>query len=130
MPEFSEAPASVREYCDLRDASGLGAFPEENARIGLSNTLTGVWLREEGPLIAMARIIGDGGCFAQVTDVAVHPDFQRQGLGAKVMAEILKQAHERLPKNLYLSLIADPGAENLYVKFDFEPRHGMSVILQ
>lgn len=129
MPEFSETPATVREYCDLRDVSGLGAFPEENAKIGLANTLTAVWLRDCGRLIGMARIIGDGGCFAQVTDVAVHPDFQRQGLGAKIMERLLQQARETLPRDLYLSLIADPGAENLYEKLGFEPRYGMSLII-
>ncbi|NNJ67391.1 MAG: GNAT family N-acetyltransferase [Boseongicola sp.] len=129
MPEFSKTPATVREYCDLREASGLGAFPMENARIGLANTLTAVWLRDGDRLVGMARIIGDGGCFAQVTDVAVHPDFQRQGLGAKIMAQLLQQARETLPSDLYLSLIADPGAENLYEKSGFEPRYGMSLIL-
>ncbi len=126
MPSFSTDAATVREYCALRDASGLGAFPDENARIGLANTLTAVWLRHEGRLIGMARIIGDGGCFAQVTDVAIHPDFQRQGLGARVMEQLLLQARETLPKDLYISLIADPGAENLYAKFGFKSLHGMA----
>lgn len=126
MPSFSARAATVREYCDLRDAAGLVAFPEENACIGLANTLTAVWLRDAGRLIGMARIIGDGGCFAQVSDVAIHPDFQRQGLGARVLEQLLRQARETLPNGLYLSLIADPGAENLYAKFGFDSRHGMA----
>ena len=129
MPEFSQSPFPFREYCDLRDASDLGAFSEDNATIGLTNTLTGVWLRKGDRLIAMARIIGDGGCFAQITDVDVHPDFQRQGRAAKIMAQLLQQARETLPGELYLSLIADRGAENLYAKFGFEPRHAMPLIL-
>ncbi|MFD2882298.1 hypothetical protein ACFTAO_51075 [Paenibacillus rhizoplanae] len=31
----------------------------------------------------MGRVIGDGGCFFQVTDIAVKPSFQGRGLGKK-----------------------------------------------
>lgn len=123
---FSDRPASVAEYRALRDASGLGAFPEENSRIGLAATLVGVWLRDGERLVGMARIIGDGGCFGQVTDVAVHPDYQGRGLGTRIMARLLEAARETLPADLFLSLIGDPGAERLYEKMGFAARYGMA----
>jgi GNAT superfamily N-acetyltransferase len=78
----------------------------------------------------MGRLIGDGGCFAQITDIAVHPDHQRQGLGTQVMAALMGWAEANLPKGCYISLIADPGAENLYAKFGFTERYGMARYLR
>lgn len=127
---WADEVPSLDDYFALREATGLGAFPAEAARIGLAATLCAVSARDgDGRLVAMARLIGDGGCFAQVTDVAVHPDLQGQGIGTQVMKRLMARAKERLPKGCYVSLIADPGAERLYARFGFTDRHGMAVTL-
>lgn len=126
MRRFSAELATVPEYCDQRYAALLGAFPEQNARSPLASTLTAIWLRDERHLSGMVHIIGDGGCLAHIADVATHPDFERQGLGASMLEQLLRQARKILPKDRYLSLIADPDAENLYAKFGFESLHGMA----
>ena len=58
----------------------------EAARKGLPNTLYGVSLRHDDEVIGMGRIIGDGGCFYTVVDIAVAPPFQGRGLGKRIMA--------------------------------------------
>ncbi|MDP5216796.1 GNAT family N-acetyltransferase [Ruegeria sp. 2205SS24-7] len=126
MPEFSTAPPSIAEFRALRDAAGLGSFSIAATEIALANTLHGVWLRERDTLIGMARLIGDGGCFAQVTDVTVHPRFQGRGHGGTIMRRLMTWAHEHLPPDCYISLIADPGAERLYASAGFSPRTGMA----
>ncbi len=127
MNRFSEVAASVDEYLSLRRAAGLSGYSVEAATAGLAATLHGAWLREEdGRLIGMGRLIGDGGCFVQVTDIAVHPDFQRQGLGRRIMENLMGWAERNLPTSCYISLIADPGAERLYESFGFELRTGMA----
>ena len=123
----SDRAASVEEYLGLRRAAGMGDFPAENAAIALSATLHGVWFRDpEARLRAMGRLIGGGGCFAQITDIAVDPDYQRQGWGTKVMQTLMTWAERELPRRCYVSLIADPGAERLYEKFGFGLRTGMA----
>ncbi len=98
----------------------------EATEIALRNTLHAVWIRDEaGQLVAMARLSGDGGCFAVVTDVAVHPEVQRQGLGLRVMRTLMQWADENLPSGTIISLIADEGADALYRKVGFELRTGM-----
>ncbi|MBF9036883.1 GNAT family N-acetyltransferase [Rhodobacterales bacterium HKCCE2091] len=127
MIDFDGAPASVAEYLALRSAAGLSPYDPDAARIGLSATLHGTWGRDaDGALVAMGRLVGDGGCFAQVTDIAVRPDRQRQGLGRAVMTRLMDWAGANLPAGCYLSLIADPGAERLYESFGFELRTGMA----
>ncbi|MEM9756707.1 MAG: GNAT family N-acetyltransferase [Pseudomonadota bacterium] len=126
----STRAATAEEYTELREVAGMGVAPVATARIGLAGTLHAVWLRDEGgALVAMGRLIGDGGCFAQVTDIAVRPDLQRRGLGTQVMTGLMTWARANLPTGCYVSLIADPGAEHLYAKFGFTSRHGMSITI-
>ena len=69
----------------------------------------------------MGRVVGDGGCNFEVVDIAVHPDYQRQGLGTLVMAAIMSYIETNAPKSAYVSLIADNHASALYAKFGFQP---------
>ncbi len=126
MPEFSDRPATVAELRALREAAGLGAFSEAGTAVALNNTVYAAWLRDGDELVGMGRLVGDGGCFAQLTDIAVHPRLQKQGFGTQIMAQLMGWAETNLPPDCYISLIADPGAEALYTKYGFQPRNGMA----
>jgi len=125
-PEFSDLCPSVAAFQALRAAAGLSAFDAQATKVALGHTLYGAWLYQGEDLVGMARLIGDHGCFAQVTDVAVHPELQRQGWGDQIMTRLMVWADQNLPSGCYISLIADPGAEALYVKHGFDPRTGMA----
>ena len=68
----------------------------------------------------MGRIVGDGGLNYEVVDIAVHPDYQRQGLGSRIMTALMAYLEREAPSSAYVSLIADHGAPALYSKFGFE----------
>ena len=118
--------ATVEAYRALRRAAGLSTTSPDATRTGLSRSLAMVCGYAGADLVAMARLIGDGGIFAQVTDVAVHPDFERRGHGTEAMRRLMAEAERLLPPSTYLSLIADDGAEKLYARFGFAPRTGMA----
>ncbi|MCR9086838.1 MAG: GNAT family N-acetyltransferase [Rhodobacteraceae bacterium] len=126
MPDFSTTPASPAEFMALRDSTGLGAFSARSSEIALANTLHGVWLRDGPTLVGMGRLIGDGGCFAQVTDICVAPDLRGRGWGQAIVTRLMRWADAHLPSGCYISLIADPGAERLYERAGFIYRTGMS----
>ncbi|MFT6658091.1 GNAT family N-acetyltransferase [Maritalea sp.] len=111
---------AVDEYCAMRIAAGLSAKSKEAASIGLPNSLFAVCIRNgAGELIAMGRLIGDGGCFVQVCDIAVRPDHQGHGLGRKVMQELMDHIDRTIPAGAFISLFADGSANELYKKFSF-----------
>ena len=64
----------VDTYLRLRVDSGLSGYGRDAAEIGLKNSLFCVMLYDGDEAIGMGRLIGDGGCFVQVTDIAVLPD--------------------------------------------------------
>ncbi len=111
---------SVTDYLRLRKDGGLSAFSEEAARIGLEGTLFAVTLKLKGRTIGMGRIVGDGGCFMQIVDIAVDPRHRGKGLGKRIMAALMEHARTVLPETAFLSLLADPPADQLYAKFGFK----------
>lgn len=117
----------VAEYIELRVSAGLSRKSVEAATAGLAGTFRSVCLRDAGRLIGMGRVVGDGGCFFQVVDIAVHPDYQRRGLGSRIMQSLMEQLRAAAPESAYVSLIADGDASRLYEKFGFGPTAPASI---
>lgn len=117
--KVTNATPSVKEYLKLRREGGLSPFSEEAAQIGLKGTLFAVTLRLEDEAVGMGRIIGDGGCFFQIVDIAVDPRLRGKGLGKQIMENLIDYADMYLPDTAFLSLLADVPADKLYSKFGF-----------
>jgi ribosomal protein S18 acetylase RimI-like enzyme len=115
--KFLDELPTPAEYCELRKKCGLSLKTEHAATIGLPKSLYSITIREEGRLIGMGRAIGDLGCHVQITDIAVHPDFQKQGLGFKIMEKIMTFVIKECPECCYVNLFAD--VDFLYKKFGF-----------
>ena len=110
---------SVQVYQALRLGSGLSGKTDEAAARGLPNTLFAVQVLHGEQPVGMGRVIGDGGCFFQVVDIAVLREHQGKGLGKRIMGEILKYIQAHVPASGYVSLIADGQAQDLYAQFGF-----------
>lgn len=81
----------AEEYVHLRSITGLSIKTIESAKIALPNSVFAVTIRDNsnGTLIGMGRIVGDGACMLQITDIAVNPAYQGQGFGKKIIAELI-----------------------------------------
>jgi len=105
--KHEEKVPSPEEYCDMRVKAGLSPKSLEAAMIGLPNTLYGISIRDDEVLIAMGRVVGDGGCNFEVVDVAVDPSYQGQGVGRKIMEHIDNYLSSVALLGSYVSMIAD-----------------------
>lgn len=110
---------SVAEYLHLRKIAGLSPFAPEAAALGLPGSIFAVVVEHQTRAVGMGRIVGDGGCFFQITDIAVDPDHQGQGLGKRIMTALMDHVRSALPASAYVSLMADTPADELYLKFGF-----------
>jgi len=110
---------SVQTYQALRAGSGLSVKNEVAAARGLSNSLFAVQVFLGALPVGMGRVVGDGGCFFQVVDIAVLKEHQGRGLGKRIMAEIMEYIDANVPKTGYVSLLADGQAQDLYAQFGF-----------
>ncbi|KRG68409.1 GNAT family N-acetyltransferase [Pseudoxanthomonas dokdonensis] len=110
---------SVETYRRLRLAAGLSAKTVAAAERGLPNTLFGVQILCGDEPVGMGRVIGDGGTFYQVVDIAVLPEHQGRGVGKRIMEEIAGYIAREVPESGYVSLLADGEAYRLYQHFGF-----------
>jgi GNAT superfamily N-acetyltransferase len=117
--EVDAHPPTVDEYCRLRVEAGLSAKSPEAARAGLPNTWFGVTVRHRGEAVGMGRVIGDGGCFFEVVDIAVQPAHQRRGLGKRIMGALMDHLRANAPASAHVMLLADGPAHLLYEQFGF-----------
>ncbi|PWB25399.1 GNAT family N-acetyltransferase [Stenotrophomonas sp. SPM] len=125
--QFRDGVPTVEDYCQLRLLAGLSAKTAEAAIRALPNTLFGVCAYQGSELVAMGRIVGDGGCHLQVCDIAVVPRLQGQGLGKEVMRRLDAWMQATLPPSAYVSLLADGEAHRLYAQFGFAPTAPASI---
>ncbi|MFT5038579.1 MAG: GNAT superfamily N-acetyltransferase [Flavobacteriaceae bacterium] len=117
--ELRQEVPSVSDYIHIRLNAGLSRKSEEAATIGLSNSIFSVVVYFNNDPIGIGRIIGDGGCFFEITDMAVLPEHQKKGVGALIMKALVDYLQSHAPSTAYVSLMADHGTPHFYGKFGF-----------
>ncbi|HEY0503199.1 GNAT family N-acetyltransferase [Lysobacter soli] len=128
--ELIERFPGADDYCRLRADAGMAPRTIDAAQRGLPNTLYGVSLLLDGEVVGMGRVIGDGGCFFVVVDIAVAPALQGQGLGKRIMAALDDWLRANAPPSAVVSLAADGDAKHLYAKFGFVETTPFSVNME
>jgi GNAT superfamily N-acetyltransferase len=109
------------EYCDLRIRTGLSSKTLEQATAAIAGSWSACHIVDEwdSKPVAMGRVIGDGGWYFHIADMATHPDHQRRGLGAAAMKWLLQSIHSAAPDHPDITLLADPAGRTLYERFGF-----------
>jgi GNAT superfamily N-acetyltransferase len=125
--ELRDGFPGIDDYRRLRVATGLSPRSAEAAARGLPNTLFGVSVLHAGRVVGMGRIIGDGGCFFTVVDIAVEPGHQQRGLGKRVMSALDAWLRANAPVSSNVSLFADGEAKRLYAQYGFVEAGPVSV---
>ena len=86
-----------------------GDYDIERTQTALSKTLN-ITAYDNEMLVGCLRILTDGYFFGTITELLVLPEYQRQGVGSK----LLELAKENTPTMLYFG--AQPGVEGFYEK--------------
>jgi N-acetylglutamate synthase-like GNAT family acetyltransferase len=99
----------------LFEAAALGRRSAEEIVEAFRNSRYAVFALRHGRLVGAGRAFGDEVDCAVICDLAVHPDSQANGLGARLL-ETLKQ---KVRHHLRIILYAKPGKESFYLKRGF-----------
>ena len=126
--ELIERFPGIADYRRLREATGLSPKSEPAASRGLASTTYGVSLLRDGEIVGMGRIVGDGGCFHFVVDIAVVPELQGRGLGKRIMGALDAWLRANAEPTAHVSLFADGQAKHLYAQYGFaESSHSVGM---
>lgn len=118
----------VPDYLRLRSESGLTPRTQEQAELALP----GSWrachvVHDGGETVGMGRVIGDGGWYFHIVDMAVLPGHQRQGIGDTVLTWLVDEIRTAAPPKAFVSLMADPPGRRLYAKHGFTEDRDRSI---
>ncbi len=86
-----------------------GRYDTERTQSALSRTLN-ITAYDGDALVGCLRILTDGYYFGTITELLVLPEYQRQGIGSR----LLQLAKEHTPTMLYFG--SQPGTEEFYEK--------------
>ena len=86
-----------------------GSYDVEKTQGALSKTIN-ITAYDNEVLIGCLRILTDGYYFGTITELLVLPEYQKQGVGSK----LLQLAKDNIPTMLYFG--AQPGIEKFYEK--------------
>lgn len=92
-----------------------GNYDTEKTQAALSKTIN-ITAYDGKTLIGCLRILSDGYYFGTITELLVLPEYQRQGIGSK----LLQLAEDTAPTMLYFG--AQPEAEIFYEKNECQRR--------
>ena len=109
--KFDCAGVDWKFVSDTLKRVGMASRSPELLQKAFAASAVVVFAYADGRPVGFGRAISDGAYQAAVYEMAVAPEFQRQGIGAKIVRAIL----DRLP-GCNVILYASPGKEDFYRK--------------
>ncbi|WP_291524121.1 GNAT family N-acetyltransferase [Branchiibius sp. NY16-3462-2] len=121
--ELIDGPPPLADYLRLRAGSGLTPKRPDQAAPALTNSWAWCHVAESatGAVVGMGRVIGDGGWYFHLADMATDPQYQRQGIGRAVIDRLLGLIQQHAPEDPYVTLMADGPGVRLYESVGFVP---------
>jgi GNAT superfamily N-acetyltransferase len=113
---YSAENLDWEELSHLYQIAPLGHKAPSDLKISFSNSMFKCFVYHSGRLIAAGRALADGKDCSHICDVAVHPDYQGQGLGKEVVSKLIDFSKNHKKIILY----AAPGKEPFYRKLGFK----------
>ena len=110
------------EHMALWESAGWGSLERELVETSLRNSYATFAVKDSGRVIAMARLIGDGGMAFFLKDLIVSPDYQGKGIGRELLVHIEDFVRGELKEGWwsFLQLISARGKEEFYLKCGYK----------
>lgn len=107
---------TIDDFIRLFASAGWGEMPRDVVETALQNSYATFAVKENGRVIAMARLLGDGAMAFFLKDFVVEPAFQGKGVGRMLMNHIEAYIRQKLHPGWegYLQLVSAKGKEGFY----------------
>jgi len=115
---------TIENYNDLRASVDFITIRPNRAETALANALYLIVAMEGDRPIGMARVVGDGGYVYFICDVIVRPSHQSQGLGRKLIENVLSWLKNQVEgdETIMVNLMSAMNKEPFYEKLGFHKR--------
>lgn len=119
--EYKENMLDYEDYFRLRESVGWINYSKEQTQEAINNSLYTIIAIDNSQTVGMGRLIGDG-MYVMIVDIVVEPNYQKQGIGSKIVGMILDFVSKKTPigGRSSIQLIAEKGKESFYEKIGFK----------
>ena len=125
MISLVENNITIEEYLYLRSRVSWRALSREQADKAIENSLFFVKaVDDEGNILGMGRIVGDGAVICYIQDLIVVPEAQGNSIGRKIIERLIEYVKGISVEDttMMLCLMCAKGREPFYEKFGFVAR--------
>ncbi len=118
---YRENALSYDDYCRLRESVAWLNFSREQTEKALNNSLYTVIAEDDGKVVGMGRMTGDG-LYYLIVDIVVQPDHQKKGIGSTIIDMMIDYVDRETPigGRSSVQLTAEKGKETFYKKRGFK----------
>ncbi|MCI8901968.1 MAG: GNAT family N-acetyltransferase [Lachnospiraceae bacterium] len=118
---YRENTLSYDDYCRLRESVAWLNFSREQTEKALNNSLYTVIAEDDGKVVGMGRMTGDG-LYYLIVDIVVQPDHQKKGIGSTIIDMMIDYVDRETPigGRSSVQLTAEKGKETFYEKRGFK----------
>ena len=114
--QYSDENMDWNELSHLYLIAPLGQKSPADLQKSFSNSMFKCFVYGAGKLVAAGRALADGVDCSYICDVAVHPEYQGQGLGRQVVMKLVEFSKDHRKIILYAAV----GKEPFYLKLGFK----------
>ena len=118
---FQEDVLTPEIICGLSKSAGWPTTDPEDAKKAAAGTRYAVCAFDGDTCVGMARLVGDGVWAWIVEHVVVRPDYQKRGIGKRLMEYILAHLKAQIAggRQIAVYLVAADGKTAFYSRFGF-----------
>ena len=118
---YRENTLSYDDYYRLRESVAWLNFSREQTEKALNNSLYTVIAEDDGKVVGMGRMTGDG-LYYLIVDIVVQPDHQKKGIGSTIIDMMIDYVDKETPigGRSSVQLTAEKGKEPFYEKRGFK----------
>ena len=113
---YSDENTDWDELSHLYLIAPLGQKSPADLKVSFSNSMFKCFVYAAGKLMAAGRALADGVDCSYICDVAVHPEYQGQGLGKQLVSKLVEFSKDHRKIILYAAV----GKEPFYLKLGFK----------
>ena len=113
---YSQDDVDWEELSRLYLAAGMGNKAPADIKTAFTNSMFKCFVFDSGKLIGVGRALADGFDAAYICDIAVHPDYQGQGIGKALVLKLVELSKHHRKIILY----AAAGKDTFYLKLGFK----------
>jgi ribosomal protein S18 acetylase RimI-like enzyme len=113
--QFTESgQLQPEELGDLLRAVGMGPYSADMLERVIAGSTRYVTARDGGKLVGFGRVLSDLATLAYINNMAVRPEYQRQGIGQRILELLLQMVEQVRSVYLYTNT-----ADALYLRNGF-----------